>query len=369
MLRITYNRSAFQFPGDDSVRINLDSDIALIREDALDEDRPCRDPNDWHRTDIDDAGEEYPFPHIRKGEISRFPYAVLEIKTIHRSHGPKRSSDPQWVNDLMKSHLVKEAPRFSKYAHGVSVLFEQYVNLLPFWLSEMDEDIRRDPKQVYDEQEEIRKKGKKVIWGPRQSISSSESKNAKGKSADLEELPPAPKITITPSPNEGSQQQESGAQPLRSVKSLLAMVKPSAGTASRRQPSPVRLPPGVRKPTSYLKNQGPVKVETKVYLANERTFIKWMHVSTLMATLSLALYNGATTIGNSLASNLGAVYLIIAVVGAVWSYYVYMRRAKEIRERSPKHMDDRIGPVIIGVALIVALSANFVFKVFHGKGI
>jgi SPX domain protein involved in polyphosphate accumulation len=142
----------------------LDSDIALIREDALDEDRPCRDPNDWHRRDIDDNNEEYPFPHVRKGEISRFPYAVLEIKTTKRQNGPH--SDPLWVNDLMQSHLVKEAPRFSKYAHGVSVLFEQYVNLLPFWLSEMDEDIRKDPQKVYDEQEEKRKAGKKVIWGP-----------------------------------------------------------------------------------------------------------------------------------------------------------------------------------------------------------
>src|SRR5579859_5673760 len=209
VLRITYNRSAFQIPGDDSVRINLDSDIALIREDALDEDRPCRDPNDWHRVDIDDTGEEYPFPHIRKGEISRFPYAVLEIKTIRRSHGPSKSSDPQWVNDLMKSHLVKEAPRFSKYAHGVSVLFEQYVNLLPFWLSEMDEDIRRDPKEVYDEQEEKRKKRPKVVWEPRQSMSNSDSsKNGKGKSPALEALPPAPLITITPSPDIESQQQE-----------------------------------------------------------------------------------------------------------------------------------------------------------------
>ena len=86
-----------------------------------------------------------------------------------------------------------------------------------------------------------------------------------------------------------------------------------------------------------------------------------------MATLSLALYNGATTVGNALASNLGAVYLFIAVVGALWSYYVYMRRAKEIRERSPKHMDDRIGPVIIGVALIIALCANFAFKVYRTK--
>ncbi len=364
VLRVTYTRSAFQIPGDDSVRINLDSDIALIREDALDEDRPCRDPTDWHRRDIDDPGEEYPFPHVRKGEISRFPYAVLEIKTSQREHVSSNgntttnSSDPQWVSDLMKSHLVKEAPRFSKYAHGVSVLFEAYVNLLPFWLSEMDEDIRRDPQKVYEEQEQKAKSGKKVVWGPRQALSSETSSLSKGKLPAVDEVPPVPEITVTEA--KGS---ERTVRQSRSIGSLLGLVKPTSLTG--RQHSPVRLPPGVRKPTSYIKNAGPVKVETKVWLANERTFIKWMHVSTLMATLSLALYNGANSVGNTLASNLGAVYIFISVAAAIWAYYVYMRRANEIRNRSPKHMDDRIGPILVGLALIIALSANFVFKVRH----
>jgi uncharacterized membrane protein YidH (DUF202 family) len=343
-------------PGDDSVRINLDSDIALIREDALDEDRPCRDPIDWHRRDIDDPGEEYPFPHVRKGEISRFPFAVLEIKTSQREHissnGTTKSSDPQWVSDLMKSHLVKDAPRFSKYAHGVSILFETYVNLLPFWLSEMDDDIRRDPRKVYEEQEQKAKSGKKVVWGPRQALSSGSS-SSKGKLPALDELP---KIVVTKTT--GS---EHTVRPSRSIGSLLGLVKPTS--LAGRQRSPIRLPPGVHKPTSYIKNAGPIKVETKVWLANERTFIKWMHVSTLMATLSLALYNGANSVGNTLASNLGAVYILISVVASIWAYYVYIRRANEIRDRSPKHMDDRIGPILVGVALIVALSANFVFKV------
>ena len=265
----------------------------------------------------------------------------------------------------MKSHLVKEAPRFSKYAHGVSVLFESYVNLLPFWLSEMDEDIRRDPQQVYQEQQERRKSGNKVVWGPRQYLSttsseSSPSKSSKGKQPALDELPPVPEITVTETADSTRDTEPKG---VRSVRSLLSLVKPTSPG-----PSPVTLPPGVRKPSTYLKDQGPVRVETKVWLANERTFIKWMHVSTLMATLSLALYNGANSVGNSLASNLGAVYVLISVMAAVWAYYVYMRRAKEIRERSPKHMDDRIGPILVGIALIVALSANFVFKVYHTFG-
>ena len=326
----------------------------MIREDSLDEDRPCRDPSDWHRRDIDDVGEEYPFPHVRKGEITRFPYAVLEIKTSKHFKGTGSSKDPQWVNDLMKSHLVKEAPRFSKYAHGVAVLLESYVNLLPFWLSEMDEDIRKDPQEAYEEEQEKLKRGKKVVWTPRQSMSEPSSSESKGKKPDFESLLHS-KITEG---EEEPTQQEPLVHHIRSVGSLLRL----AGRSAHQHQPPVELPPGVQKPTSYIKNAGPVKVETKVWLANERTFIKWMHVSTLMAALSLALYNGATSVGNSLASNLGAVYVIISVGAAIWAYVVYIHRAKEIRERSPKHMDDRIGPIIVGVALIVALSANFVFK-------
>ena len=357
VLRVTYTRSAFQIPGDDSVRINLDHDIALIREDSLDEDRPCRDPSDWHRRDIDDPGEEYPFPHVRKGEITRFPYAVLEIKTSKHIKNTSTTNDPKWVNDLMKSHLVKEAPRFSKYAHGVAVLFDNYVNLLPFWLSEMDEDIRKDPQQAYAEEQEKRRRGTKVVWTPRQSMSE-ESSSSKGKKPEVEDLPPVPEVTVTESQDQ-SNQHEHLLHPIRSVRSLLGLAR---GGSQRHQP-PVNLPPGVRKPTSYIKNAGPVKVETKVWLANERTFIKWMHVSTLMAALSLALYNGANSVGNPLASNLGAVYVFISIAAAIWAYVVYMHRAKEIRDRSPKHMDDRIGPIIVGVALIIALSANFIFKV------
>src|SRR5208282_2969867 len=168
--------------------------------------------------------EEYPFPHVRKGEISRFPYAVLEIKTSQREHvssnsnGTTKSSDPHWVGDLMKSHLVKEAPRFSKYAHGVSVLFEAYVNLLPFWLSEMDEDIRRDPQKVYEEQEHKAKSGKKVVWEPRQALFSGTS-TSKGKDPALDELSPVPEITVTEP--KGA---EHTIRPTRSIGSLLGLV-------------------------------------------------------------------------------------------------------------------------------------------------
>ena len=99
---------------------------------------------------------EYPFSDVRKGEIARFPFAVLEIKI--KNGAAKKRID--WLDDLMSSHLVKEEPRFSKFVHGVAQLFEDYVNSFPFWLSDLETDIRRDPEEAFREDQE--KKAKKA---------------------------------------------------------------------------------------------------------------------------------------------------------------------------------------------------------------
>ena len=149
-LRANYTRTAFQIPGDNRIRVSLDTDLAFIREDTLDHDRPCRPPDNWHRNDIDKVGMEYPFSEVRKGEVARFPYAVLEIK-IKDGLARKKMG---WLDDLMLSHLVKEEPRFSKFVHGVAQLFEDHVNSFPFWLSDLETDIRRDPEDAFREEQE-----------------------------------------------------------------------------------------------------------------------------------------------------------------------------------------------------------------------
>ena len=150
ILRANYTRTAFQIPGDNRIRVSLDTDLAFIREDTLDHDRPCRPSDDWHRNDIDKVGMEYPFSDIGKGEVARFPYAVLEIKI--KDGVAKKKID--WLDDLMLSHLVKEEPRFSKFVHGVAQLFDDHVNSFPFWLSDLETDIRRDPEDAFREEQE-----------------------------------------------------------------------------------------------------------------------------------------------------------------------------------------------------------------------
>ena len=90
VLRANYTRTAFQKPLDDKVRISIDTSLAFIREDSLDHDRPCRNPDNWHRLDIDNSSMVYPFQNIGQGEISRFPF----LRSRDQSQGRWRQEAP-----------------------------------------------------------------------------------------------------------------------------------------------------------------------------------------------------------------------------------------------------------------------------------
>ncbi|KAK1815061.1 Phosphate metabolism transcription protein [Friedmanniomyces endolithicus] len=400
VLRANYTRTAFQIPGDDRVRISLDTDLAFIREDAIDNDRPCRDPESWHRTDIDNQQLEYPFTSIRKGEVNRFPFALLEIKVRHTSNH-KRS---EWIQDLMNSHLVTEAPRFSKFVHGVAMLFEDYVNTFPFWLPQVETDIRRDPQRAFEEEQDKRQKAVddefavgsllKTFTGrtghsqsqPRDMISpvgSPAMTGALGRSpapatsmtgnrtANYGTLPPTMTDSQThdtpgePDDDEmGPSTTMAAPAPTSTLKSLFPHFSTSKYAASRRglpTPTTTPLPPGITKPTHWLKDAGPLAIEPKVWLANQRTFIKWQHVSVLLASLSLGLYNAARE-DNWVARALGVVYVLLAVGAGGWGYGVYVWRCRLIERRSGGEFDGVVGPVGVCLGLVVALMVNFGLK-------
>lgn len=132
--RSFYNRTAFQLPADARVRISLDTELTMVREDNLDGVQRCG--NNWRRMDI---GIDYPFSQLPPGDIVRFPYAVLEVK-LQTQFGQE---PPEWVRQLISSHLVEAVPKFSKFIHGVASLFPDRINLLPFWMPQMDVDIRK----------------------------------------------------------------------------------------------------------------------------------------------------------------------------------------------------------------------------------
>ena len=132
--RSFYHRTAFQLPADARVRISLDTELTMVREDNLDGSR--RSGDNWRRMDI---GIDYPFSQLPPADVVRFPYAILEVK-LQTQLGQE---PPEWVRQLISSHLVEAVPKFSKFIHGVACLFPDRINLLPYWMPQMDVDIRK----------------------------------------------------------------------------------------------------------------------------------------------------------------------------------------------------------------------------------
>jgi SPX domain protein involved in polyphosphate accumulation/uncharacterized membrane protein YidH (DUF202 family) len=370
VLRANYVRSAFQKPGDDRIRISIDTDVAFIREDTLDSDRPCRDPHDWHRTDIDGGNMAFPFRNINQSEVSRFPYAVLEIKL--KEDGNRR---PSWVEDLMTSHLLHPAPRFSKFVHGVASLFEDYVNRLPFWLSDLETDIRKDPQTAFEEEEQRRAQraedehvvgsflGAKVdSFKPSKASPMARSHLAERQAAENASSTP-PSGTIRSGPQKTGDENGDTSEAHKDYGTLSSIFPgfSSSKYSKAKRARENRLPEGVVEPTEWIKNTGPLRIEPKVWLANERTFLKWQHICILLGGLAVGLYTAAGK--DFLAELMGVAYIIIAIFAGCWGYAMQRTRRAMILQRSGKDFDNMFGPMVVSVALMVALILNFVFAV------
>lgn len=134
-VRTFYNRTAFQQPGDARVRISFDTDLTMIREDNWDGKMRRPDQN-WRRRD---AGINFPFDDIDPDDKHIFPYGVLEVKLQTQFD----QDSPEWVKDLVSGPLVEAVPKFSKFIHGCATLMPTRVSLVPFWLPQMEIDIKK----------------------------------------------------------------------------------------------------------------------------------------------------------------------------------------------------------------------------------
>ena len=72
VMRTFYNRTAFQLPGDARVRISLDTELTMVREDNWDGRARSKwglEGGNWRRTDI---GIDWPFEQLPEEDVERF---------------------------------------------------------------------------------------------------------------------------------------------------------------------------------------------------------------------------------------------------------------------------------------------------------
>lgn len=150
----------------------------------------------------------------------------------------------------------------------------------------------------------------------------------------------------------------------------------SYGTTTDQRRFVVPKPPKVK---------SPVRVEAKVWLANERTWISWLHISILIGSFALALFNSASffsyshpelpedptkprhprhnrALEPSTIKTFGMVYAGIAVLTLSWGLFNYLRRVHLIKTKYSGSFDDLIGPPLICAALFFGVLLNFVAR-------
>jgi uncharacterized membrane protein YidH (DUF202 family) len=340
----------------------LDTDLCFLREDSQVFDKISRRQDDsWRRRDAD---IDFPFSGLPESDINRYPFATFEIK-LDLAPG---QSEPEWVTDLQESGMLEETLDFSKFVHGVAVMFDTRVALLPYWLAQMGNELDEMPVLPSVDINKVQYSGDQTDHAQqqqhRQTSSAIIMDNNNNETTSLLKKRPigsTPSYTTFPMLQEPQSHKETNTWSQRCIDDLGAIMrhvfgqeKSNRNGASTSSP-PVILPPGVKVPK---KVNTPLRVEPKVFFANERTYFSWMSFGTLLATFSVALFNSGDTVGKIS----GVVYTLVSLSTLLYGMGLYYRRRELIRQRAAGPYDDMSGPTMICFALLFAVGLNAYLK-------
>ncbi|KAJ7476038.1 VTC domain-containing protein [Mycena latifolia] len=423
VMRSFYNRTAFQLPGDARVRISLDTELTMVREDNWD--GRTRAGDNWRRTDI---GLDFPFEQLPPDDKEIFKYGVLEVK-LQTQFGQE---PPKWVMDLVQSHLVEAVPKFSKFIHGCATLLPNRVDLVPFWLPQMDTDILK-PDTGY----------LAVIERPAHAASASASgsstkhSSVQPTSGTRTPLSPVSPLSpdddvdgahgynepvsegedddrdLAPARDEDKRTGLSGKEVAEAIAYREHMLKSRSGAdrdrlkGAREAARKRRHGGGIRDHPAEDEDEGegeetrpapedgendeddpltqrpwdertmsrdlrappgkrisvPVRIEPKVYFAAERTFLKWLNNAVFIGTIATTLLN-FTSPEDSRGLISAALFTVAALLAIAYSATIFVFRAYRLRARRAEGLYyDKYGPTLLCLVLFLALATNIGLRV------
>eukprot|EP00922_Rhytidocystis_sp_ex-Travisia-forbesii_P019565 GHVS01028936.1.p1 GENE.GHVS01028936.1~~GHVS01028936.1.p1 ORF type:complete len:767 (+),score=94.82 GHVS01028936.1:35-2335(+) len=105
-----------------------------------------------------------------------------------------------------------------------------------------------------------------------------------------------------------------------------------------------------------------VRVEPKTFFANERTLLQWMNTAVLLSTISITLLN----FGTKTSRVAGLIMAPVAIFFICYAFWSYLRRSYSLERKEPIDYNDRIGPAVLVVTLVLALTAVIGLNVVYG---
>jgi len=110
-----------------------------------------------------------------------------------------------------------------------------------------------------------------------------------------------------------------------------------------------------------LKEIVPMNVEPRSYMANERTFLKWMRMSaltTLVGMILLAMRHEPVT---------GVLLIILSIFVLIRSYHEYYKRNEVLVNRIDYKWIDNLGPPLLLLSLFVPMITYLVYLIIFGS--
>jgi uncharacterized membrane protein YidH (DUF202 family) len=107
------------------------------------------------------------------------------------------------------------------------------------------------------------------------------------------------------------------------------------------------------------------KIEPKVFLANERTYLHWLHHGVILSSIASGVLAFSEQSGNTWGEWYALALLPISLGFCLYALHIFLWRTDQIRSRIPARWDDPMGPMVLGGLVALVLVVNFCTKLYE----
>lgn len=349
-MRTQCMRTAFQIPFDATVRVSLDTNLCMISERGYD----LQNMSVWHR---DKSWV------LEKDEIHRFPHAVLEIKLEMKGDS---MAPPKWVTDLQNSGMLYECHKYSKFVHGCAVLLPEDVRCVPYWADDVSlrqSIIDSGAERILTPANVGTGPGATSVYNhllPFGSTKDNRLETAVGRTSADKAASQGMVGEKAPMLGNYGVNFYSGDEDVEvdymeedeEEDNMCGWIFPFCSGNNAAYET-------LLAPTSIQ------KIEPKVFFANERTYLHWLHHGVILSSIASGILAFSENSGESWGEWYALMLLPISLGFCIYAMHIFLWRADRIKTRIPGRWDDPYGPILLGSSVALVLAINFVIKLIH----
>ncbi|KAI8997787.1 VTC domain-containing protein [Pilobolus umbonatus] len=305
-------------------------------------------------------------PVISDEDLCTLPISVLDVNlTCARI--------PPWLDELIRTRLIYEVPRFSLYVQGIQHFYGPQLPILPWWASQLEKCIVHTDSNKYmkswsnqlilSDQDEYHIGYLETEIGRLAPVYESNIRTDKIKDefiVQLENVPDHHTHNLTQT--DCSDLFRLGASEKTEYDEDLSTSSFVDFYYKGRHQSQVYLLNDINDMNTKKKEKKKKQfLEPKIFFANERTFIHWLQFAAFILTSAVTLMN----FGDQISVISGGVFLGISLVIAVYAFLRNRYRAHQINTAPTLRYDDLYGPIGLCCLLLGAMLLNAILRVNH----